>query len=549
MNIDNSYHSEGVLAMKLKNNGEQGFVLASIISISFALTIIVASIVAISMTETRLSARADAVNTARDGTEALTNELYALLLKTNVEGLEQTLAGRSYNPTIDHQGWYKYSPVLGWEHCGDQDYRLTCYRVAKIKTTSSQADGSGIDSARVEFLIETVSRSKCNSMPVAGEKGSCIYTRSQVKFRERQFFDNLVMSETELLAPALYPNTEGKYTPANAANNCNPQANKFTGLNCLYSKYQSRSSSGSNAGVKDVVNGPIHTNDEHIYVCSRTGQKVEFSGRVSSVPSTGQPVFKKQNPTICGDETEGATTKVLTSPLKLPTATATLKNKAAQDGSQYDVVGNATIYLGGGASSPAVQINGTSFPYPSNGVIYVQGDVTVQGTVNGGLTIYSTKTIKIIGNIVYADKVLNSTDDDGFEYSNDVLGLIAQKDIEITCAVGVRCPVRNVDAVMLAIDGIIGNPNWKNSPVGTSPPKLTVFGSMSSYYRGTFGSISSLDGSFKHGWVKNFQYDERLSSLQPPNFLRPVNATWSKSGFTEIVCDNYCWSKNWNWNK
>ena len=83
--------------------------------------------------------------------------------------------------------------------------------------------------------------------------------------------------------------------------------------------------------------------------------------------------------------------------------------------------------------------NNTTISIPANGVIYVQstdtnthchhsgadGNVTVQGTVNGQLTVAADQNIYISGNVAY------NTDPRTTPSSTDMLGLVANENITV----------------------------------------------------------------------------------------------------------------------
>jgi hypothetical protein len=51
---------------------------------------------------------------------------------------------------------------------------------------------------------------------------------------------------------------------------------------------------------------------------------------------------------------------------------------------------------------------------------------------------------------------------------------------------------------------------------------LTVTGAIAQQYRGAVGTVGS-NGS---GYIKNYNYDDRLRYRSPPYFLTPVAAAW-----------------------
>jgi hypothetical protein len=73
-----------------------------------------------------------------------------------------------------------------------------------------------------------------------------------------------------------------------------------------------------------------------------------------------------------------------------------------------------------------------------------------------------------------------------------------------------------IDAAILST-----NHSWivDNYKCGNMLGKLTVWGSIAQFWRGPVGTANST------GYIKNYNYDDRLANQQPPSFLSPTNAT------------------------
>lgn len=80
-----------------------------------------------------------------------------------------------------------------------------------------------------------------------------------------------------------------------------------------------------------------------------------------------------------------------------------------------------------------------------------------------------------------------------------------------------------IDAAILSTKHSFIVDNWK---CGTKLKKLTVWGSIAQFWRGPVGTGGTTGGS---GYIKNYNYDERLASQQPPSFLSPSSTSWSLS--------------------
>ena len=78
-----------------------------------------------------------------------------------------------------------------------------------------------------------------------------------------------------------------------------------------------------------------------------------------------------------------------------------------------------------------------------------------------------------------------------------------------------------IDAAILST-----NHSWivDNYKCGKQLGKLTVWGSIAQFWRGPVGTAGGT------GYIKNYNYDNRLADQQPPSFLAPTNATsWKVS--------------------
>ncbi len=164
------------------------------------------------------------------------------------------------------------------------------------------------------------------------------------------------------------------------------------------------------------------------------------------------------------------------------------------------------FYTAGGSSW--ISARGIShFQYPTNGILFCNCDVIVSGKIKGQMTIVSTGTILINGDISYAD-------------SDSMLGLIAKKRILFH---GQRS--MKVCAAMLALnDGCtyeFQNPlstAWGGPRQRVQNGTLEINGCLYSRH-----AICLNDSSGKGYTQVTYNYDQRLSTTQPPGF--PVIAT------------------------
>lgn len=93
-----------------------------------------------------------------------------------------------------------------------------------------------------------------------------------------------------------------------------------------------------------------------------------------------------------------------------------------------------------------------------------------------------------------------------------------------------------IDAAILSTKHSLIVDNWK---CGSKMGKLTIWGSIAQFWRGPVGTGGGTGGS---GYIKNYNYDERLASQQPPSFLSPSSTSWSLSRETAPPT-SFCESK------
>lgn len=298
----------------------------------------------------------------------------------------------------------------------------------------------------------------------------------------------------------------------------------------------------------DHIDGPLHTNDD-ILVCGnptfgRTSQdSIEVSGSGWRQNCSGSPnilgTWKPYSP-------------VLTPP---PSSTA-LKQIAD---SNYIFRGRTTIVL---ASNQMTVTNANLSPttqtlaFPPSGVVYVDHDpatgcaVTayqplapyndpvgcavayVRGTYSSDLTIASAKDIVVNGNIARSgDKMLGLIADNFVRVYHPTLPDPSNPTDRTDCIDDPSTP-RNIsiEAAILALNhSFTVDGYFCGSPLGT----LTVRGTIAQKHRGPVGRGSG--STITSGYVKDYEYDDRLRLREPPHFIDPVQASWRIQRYAEQV--------------
>jgi len=165
------------------------------------------------------------------------------------------------------------------------------------------------------------------------------------------------------------------------------------------------------------------------------------------------------------------------------------------------------------------------------------GDVFLQGTLAGRLTVAARNDITVTGSVLYKNGIGGS--------SADVLGLIANGDVEVYHPVKCTNPppagffcndFTNIDVGLtnIELDAAILSVNHsftvQNFDKGAKLGNLTVKGGIYQYFRGAVGT----GGGTGTGYAKDYRYDKRLKSLPPPSFLDPVAAPWAAGAYAEV---------------
>ena len=171
-----------------------------------------------------------------------------------------------------------------------------------------------------------------------------------------------------------------------------------------------------------------------------------------------------------------------------------------------------------------------NMPLPSNKAIYVKsGSATVDGTVNGQVTVGSDDTIYISNNIIY-----NSDPDPTHPNisSTDIVALVAQNNIVVQAA---RAPANvEIEAVMVAINGSFQVDNWWAPGKGN----MLQYGSLVNNICGPTGVFDPGTGTLYGGYNQLQYYDPKLKTLIPPWFPPAKDSSgriaYSKMNFKEL---------------
>ncbi len=149
-----------------------------------------------------------------------------------------------------------------------------------------------------------------------------------------------------------------------------------------------------------------------------------------------------------------------------------------------------------------------------NGVFYVDGSVSVQGTLDGALTLGSSGDITITNDLVYRDADPVNGPNQGCD---DLLGLVSESNVIVAdnYANHTDC---NIHAHIMALNTSFYVENYRE---GTPRGTLTVHGGIIQRFRGAVGTgyLYNDEIVVQNGYAKNYCYDPRFETLQPPGYL------------------------------
>jgi hypothetical protein len=176
------------------------------------------------------------------------------------------------------------------------------------------------------------------------------------------------------------------------------------------------------------------------------------------------------------------------------------------------------------STSPSCTPVASPRPVPTNGAIYSDVSVIVQGTVKGRVTVATQNRIIIGGNILYAG-------DAGFltpSVGQNVLGLLAKGEVAVPCWV-----TGNLDwrASLLSQNETFGA--WGNG-FAAGGGSCSTSGATGNLMRHRGSATVDHGGSFS-GWFDNreYYYDDSLQYLPPPWFPT-LDPDYQISAFREL---------------
>jgi hypothetical protein len=359
-----------------------------------------------------------------------------------------------------------------------------------------------------------------------------------VTLRRRNFIDFIYFTHFETLDPLAYPTSSSQ---ASASTNC-AKFRASRPSSCTEIQFAS----------EDNVKGPLHTNDS-VLVCGsptfgRFGQDaIELNG-------TSPGYFKASGSCSLSPDFDG-TVVYPAGQMELPPSNLELQG-LAQSG--YLFQGKTQIIIDDGTMQVKVK-NGSwqTKALPTNGVIYVKnetsgggcnvgyarnqtynnpnacGDAWVKGDYSGNLTIAADNDVIVNGNLtrngddlllgLIANNFVRVYHPLSWDYNDD------DDDDDDECFNGSGSLSNpRIDAAILALNHSFIVDNWY---CGEKLGDLEVNGAIAQRFRGPVGT----SGSGGTGYIKDYNYNDRLKYREPPFFLDPVQSAWRVARQNEQV--------------
>jgi type II secretory pathway pseudopilin PulG len=385
-------------------------------------------------------------------------------------------------------------------------------------------------------------------------------------YKRASFLDYVYFTQLETLDPVTYwtqPMIEGAYTQCTKFYREGRASQNIPGTSqpCIEINFVSG----------DEIKGPLHTNDE-LLICGTP----KFGRNAADTIEVGAPPQGwRANSTCSGNSPTFSGPFVTTAPVLKPPATNGRLKKIA--GPSYTFSCQTKIQLEGANMKVTTNAGVSTLPFPSSGVVYVQGGscpdkpgvawpacssaysprtatyppgsdcgtALVSGSYSGELTIAAENDIVVEGSITHSSG------------TQGLLGMIANNFVRIKHPFcrdktgsevgGVEgCPTNKVPAETNPSSsgasechggsnatGSLENPKIEAAILaiehsfivdhydcGASLGTLTVKGAISQKFRGTVGTTSPT------GYTKSYEYDDRLRYMEPPNFLDPIEPAW-----------------------
>jgi hypothetical protein len=543
---------------RARTRGEDGFSLIIVLSVMLVTSLIVAAAFTATRADLPLTQASTHHTQAQYAALAGVQE-YDYQLQNNpdywesCEGPSGELEGAHYE--------VKVLPATGASEC----------KASSPFTTAIQSKGTLANTFRIEATAcaGPAALTSCKGeLPAAVQKRSTVATFQVTGFLDFAYFTQYEDEDWSLYAPPKY---QGQYKTE-----CEQYyAARQSSNNCVEIEF----------AEEDSVHGPMHTDDAANVGCG----KIEF-GRSSTERNGAEPdlvEIKGGVIPLCGTQpTINTYNGKLTTPAKQLEPPPTDGSLALYVEETNKLEGVTHVVLNGSTNMITVTNNkGVTEPmeWPKNGLLYIAnekggscnykyeqikadlaneaanetgcGTVYVSGTYSKSLTIAAERDVVINGSIVPYGVTPGAA-----PTGTETLGLIATNFVRIyhpvaethakkngSCggdqenkATGLceytnsanSCDAPNASGTMYdpwvyaAILSTAHSFLVDNYTCGSTSEtgKLDIYGAIAQKFRGI---VAIGNGTYvEHGYTKNYNYDERLATDEPPYFLAPLKAGW-----------------------
>jgi len=505
--------------------------------------------------------------TAVRGDIGLTGHDY--MQKRAYEAAKAGINEYAYNLHIDNGYWAKCADKATKPHAlnppGKTDNRRpvpggggATYAIEILPATGQkECDSSNISTATItmlESLGEMKGSFRIRSTGFAGKAQASV----TATFKPASFLDYVYFTQLETSDPNTYGDKE---TIKGAAIQCSKTlAEKRNDEVIPYSNDPDTLQNDSEycrviSFVQgDFLNGPVHTNDAFV-ICK---EPVFGRGPADSIEVSSPPLGWYETEDVpnsfsgCNGKPVIKGTYRTNAPVLVPPTTNAELEKIVEPSFHYQgqvhiCLSGETMTVNSGVSCTAEGTEVYKGSFPENGVVYIKsiscsgaytpfavtypassecGNVYVHGSYSGQLTIAASNDIILDGDLVSdGDEAILGLIANNFIRIYHPMTITVEKDAEgkviketVNCA-NAEDVVKDIDvhAALLAINHSFIVDNYT---CGSSLGTLTVKGAISQKYRGAVGTTGGT------GYLKSYNYDDRLHTITPPSFIEPVKSDW-----------------------
>lgn len=262
----------------------------------------------------------------------------------------------------------------------------------------------------------------------------------------------------------------------------------------------------------EVCNGPLYTGG----TLNIDGNPT-FTGNVTAIGNWQGDA--QANPQFNGGFRRGPA-------VTLPTDLSSVRSDALNGGRRYttetyvDFRRDGTVIVCTG-SYTGTQVAGSPFAsvtaFSGNGTLAVDGaNLHIKGTITGQMTVASLRNGGTGGTVIIEDTMTYNTppllpDGTTNPACTDMLGIIADNNVTVSQNVPTN---ETIHASIMARTNGFGAENTGRTPVGT----LTLVGGIQQQNRLGVGTFNSGTGQMIGGFIKNYSYDQRFRSRNPPSY-------------------------------